>query len=350
MKGPFGAQSALSASSDGRARSGLFDDATGAKCYLLAAMYGKFLIFSGESHRQLAEGICGKLGLRLGESTTTKFSNENLMVQIEENVREADVFVVQTAAPPLHQNIFELLIMIDALKSASAARVTAVIPYFPYVRSDKKDRPRISITAKLMADLISAAGADRVLTMDLHSAQVQGFFGCQADQLQAINLMCEHLRTGDLSDAVLVASDAGEAKDVARYTSRLDLPMAIIDKRRVADDENPRAAHIIGEVKGKRCILVDDEIASGGTLLKATELLLEHGALDVRGVATHAVFSGRALERIASSPIAEVIVTDTIPLPPDVKSDKIRVLSVDKLLADAIRSIHDGTSVSALFQ
>ncbi len=313
-------------------------------------MYGKFLIFSGQSHRGLAQRICEQLGLRLGESTTTQFSNENLMVQIEENVREADVFVVQTAAPPLHQHIFELLIMIDALKSASAARVTAVIPYFPYVRSDKKDRPRISITAKLMADLVTAAGADRVLTMDLHAAQIQGFFRCPTDQLQAINLMTNYLRGTDLSNAVLVASDAGEAKDVARYTSRLDLPMAIIDKRRDADDENPRAANIIGDIQGKRCILVDDEIASAGTFLKATELLLDRGALDVRGIATHAVLSGRAVERIAASPIKEVIVTDTIPIPDHARIDKIKVLGVDKILADAIRSIHDGTSVSALFR
>ena len=313
-------------------------------------MYGKFLIFSGQSHRSLAEDICAHLGLRVGESTTIKFSNENLMVQIEENVREADVFVVQTAAPPLHQNIFELLIFIDALKSASAARVTAVIPYFPYVRSDKKDRPRISITARLMADLITAAGADRVLTMDLHSAQIQGFFRCPADQLQAINLMCDHLKRRDLTDAVLVASDAGEAKDVARYTNRLDLPMAIIDKRRDGDDEEPRAAHIIGDIKGRSCILVDDEIASGGTLLRATELLLERGAREVCGVATHAVLSGRALERIQSSPITEVIVTDTIPIPQEKRIDKLKVISVARLLADAIRSIHDGTSVSALFR
>jgi len=313
-------------------------------------MYGKFLIFSGQSHRSLAEDICAHLGLRVGESTTIKFSNENLMVQIEENVREADVFVVQTAAPPLHQNIFELLIMLDALKSASAARVTAVIPYFPYVRSDKKDRPRISITARLMADLITAAGADRVLTMDLHAAQIQGFFRCPADQLQAINLMCDHLKRRDLTDAVLVASDAGEAKDVARYTNRLDLPMAIIDKRRDADDEDPRAAHIIGDIKGRSCILVDDEIASGGTLLRATELLLERGAREVCGVATHAVLSGRALDRIQNSPISEVIVTDTIPIPEEKRIDKLKVISVARMLADAIRSIHDGTSVSALFR
>lgn len=312
-------------------------------------MYGKFLIFSGQSHRVLTENICARLGLPLGQSTTIKFSNENLMVQIEENVREADVFVVQTAATPLHQHIFELLIMIDALKGASAARVTAVIPYFPYVRSDKKDRPRISITARLMADLISAAGADRVLTMDLHAAQIQGFFRCPTDQLQAITLMCQYLRTTDLTNSVLVASDAGEAKDVARYTSRLDLPMAIIDKRRDSDDEDPRAANVIGDIKGKSCILVDDEIASGGTLLKATELLLQHGAREVKCVATHAVLSGRAVERIATSPISEVIVTDTIPIPENKRIDKLRVLSVDRLLADAIRSIHDGTSVSALF-
>lgn len=312
-------------------------------------MYGKFLIFSGQSHRGLAERICAQLGLSLGLSTTHRFSNENLMVQIEENVREADVFVVQTAAPPLHENIFELLIMIDALKSASAARVTAVIPYFPYVRSDKKDRPRISITARLMADLLTASGADRVLTLDLHAAQIQGFFRCPTDQLLAINLMCDHLSTSDLSNAVLVASDAGEAKDVARYARRLDLPMAIIDKRRDADDEDPTAVAVIGDIQGKRCILVDDEVASGGTLLKATELLLERGARQVTGVATHAVLSGRATQRIAQSPIAEVIVSDSIPVPPHKQLDKLKILSVDKLLADAIRSIHDGTSVSALF-
>ena len=315
-------------------------------------MYGKFLIFSGQSHRALTQSICTHLGLPMGQSTTIKFSNENLMVQIDENVREADVFVVQTAATPLHQNIFELLMMIDALKGASAGRVTAVIPYFPYVRSDKKDRPRISITARLMADLIRAAGADRVLTMDLHAAQIQGFFRCPTDQLQAINLMCEHLRTTDLTNSVLVASDAGEAKDVARYTSRLDLPMAIIDKRRDSDDEDPRAAHVIGDIKGKNCILVDDEIASGGTLLKATELLLEHGAREMKCVAIYGWSDpfDYSVERIAASPISEVIVTDTIPIPENKRIDKLRVLSVDRLLADAIRSIHDGTSVSALFR
>lgn len=312
-------------------------------------MTRELLVFSGQSHRGLSERICSRLGLTLGRSTTTRFSNENLMVQIDENVREADVFVIQTAAPPLHENIFEMLMMIDALKGASAARVTAVIPYFPYVRSDKKDRPRISIAARLMADLIAAAGADRVLTMDLHAAQIQGFFSCPADQLQAINLMCEHLKTTDLSNAVLVASDAGEAKDVGRYAGRLDLPMAIIDKRRDGDDENPRAAHVIGEVRNKNCILIDDEIASGGTLLRAAESLLDHGARQVRGVATHAVLSGKAIQRIQQGPIAELIVTDTIPMTKERQIDKIRVLGVDGLLADAIRSIHEGASVSALF-
>lgn len=312
-------------------------------------MFGNFMIFGGTSHTGLTERICHHLGIQLGRSNTHKFSNENLMVQIQENVREADVFVVQTAAPPLHQHIFELLITIDALKSASAARVTAVMPYYPYVRSDKKDRPRISITARLIADLLEAAGADRVLTMDLHSPQIQGFFRIPTDQLMGANTICDYLRRTDLSNAVLIAADAGEAKDLGRYANRLDLPMAIIDKRRYGDDEQPKATHIIGDVVGKRAIIVDDEVASGATMIEAANFLLEKGATEVMGCATHAVFSGTALERIAASPLTEVVVTDTVPLPDDKDTSKIKVLSVDRLFARAIQRIHDGNSVSSLF-
>ncbi|MFT5434993.1 MAG: ribose-phosphate pyrophosphokinase, partial [Myxococcota bacterium] len=211
-------------------------------------MEGRLKIFAGRSHIRLAEDICYELDVPLGHSRFVQFSNENLMVQIMENVRECDVFVIQTSAPPVNEGIMEMLIMIDALKHASAARVTAVLPYFPYARSDKKDKPRISITARLMADLLMTSGADRVLTMDLHSPQIQGFFRIPVDQLKAVRLICDHFTKRDLSDYVLVAGDAGEAKELGAYANRLHLPMAIVDKRRDGDDDRPRAVNVIGDV------------------------------------------------------------------------------------------------------
>lgn len=310
-------------------------------------MEARLKVFSGSSHPQLAEEICKNLGITLGASHTVRFSNENLMVQIEENVRECDVFVVQTSCPPVHQNFFELLMMIDALKSASAARITAVMPYIPYIRSDKKDRPRISITAKLVARLLETAGADRVLTMDLHTPQAQGFFDIPVDQLMGAGPICDRLKREDLSNWILVAADVGEAKDIGRYANRLDLQFAIIDKRRVGDNTKPEAVHLIGEVEGKTALVVDDEIASGGTLTAASEFLKQHGAKNVIAAATHAVFSDRAVDRIDAAWIDKVIVTDTIPV--DASSPKIEVLSTADLFASAIARIHDGRSVSALF-
>src|SRR6266850_3201232 len=232
-------------------------------------------VFSGSSHPALAQAICKCLGIAPGRLSTTRFSNENLKVRIEENVREQDVFVVQTSAPPLSENIVELLILLDALTHASARRVTAVLPYFPYARSDKKDEPRISITARLMADLVATAGANRVLTVDLHSPQIQGFFSMPADQLSGVPVFCERLLREDLSNTVVVAADVGEAKDAGKFAKRLDLPIAFIDKRRTGDDEKARPAHVIGDVVGKDCLLVDDEIATGGTIFAATDFLLE---------------------------------------------------------------------------
>ncbi|HXK17286.1 MAG TPA: ribose-phosphate diphosphokinase [Polyangiaceae bacterium] len=217
-------------------------------------------VFAGNSHLALATEICEHIGIPLGHATTKRFSNENLKIRIEDNVREQDVFVVQTACPPLSEHIVELLIMLDALKHASAKRVTAVIPYFPYARSDKKDEPRISISARLMADLLATSGADRVLTMDLHSPQIQGFFSVPADQLTAVPALCERLKKDDLSNTVIVAADVGEVKDAGRFAKRLELPLALIDKRRAGDDENARPAHVIGDIAGKDCLLVDDEI------------------------------------------------------------------------------------------
>lgn len=312
-------------------------------------MEARLKVFSGSSHPQLAREICQNLGIDLGKSHTVKFSNENLMVQIDENVRECDVFVVQTSCPPVHENFFELLMMIDALKSASAARITAVMPYIPYIRSDKKDRPRISITAKLVARLLQEAGADRVLTMDLHTPQAQGFFDVPMDQLAGAGPICDRLQREDLSDYILVAADIGEAKDIGRYANRLDLQFAIIDKRRVGDNTKPECVNLIGNVEGKVALVVDDEIASGGTLLAAADFLRQNGATKVVAAATHAVFSSGAIERIEAGWIDQVIVTDTMPVPPRPKGSKIEVLSTADLFASAIARIHDGRSVSALF-
>lgn len=309
----------------------------------------KLKVFSGSSHPEFAKSICEYLGVPLGNSHTVHFSNENMLVQIEENVRGSDVFVVQTSASPVHDHLFELLIMIDGLRSASADRITAVMPYIPYIRSDKKDRPRISIAARLVADLLKTAGADRVLTMDLHSPQAQGFFRMPVDQLLGAGPICERLRLENREDWVLVAADAGEAKDLGRYANRLDLPMAIIDKRRDGDDEKPRAVSLIGDVKGKVAVIVDDEIASGGTLIEAVEFVMEKGARKVLATATHPIFSSNAAERIDNSSLDKVIVTDTVPLREDQHSDKVEVLSVAKIFAEAIKRIHDGDSVSQLF-
>jgi ribose-phosphate pyrophosphokinase len=306
-------------------------------------------VFSGASHPELARDICAELGIELGRARTMRFSNENLKVKIDDNVREQDVFVVQTACPPLSENIVELLIILDALRHASAKRVTAVLPYFPYARSDKKDEPRISITARLMADLLATAGADRVLTVDLHSPQIQGFFSMPADQLSGVPVLCERLKDSNLSNTVVVAADVGEAKDAGRYAKRLDLPIAVIDKRRTGDDEKARPVAVVGEVRGMDCLLVDDEIATGGTLFGATEFLLDRGARSVSAAVVHPVLSGRASERLAASRLERLLVTNTIPIPPEKRSSKIEILSMAPLLATAITHIHDGRSVSELF-
>lgn len=312
-------------------------------------MYRDLKVIACSSHRQLAEAICREMGLTLCQTELIRFSNENMKVKIKENVRGADAFVIQTSCPPVSDGILELLITIDALRHASADRITAVLPYYPYARSDKKDEPRISITARLMADLLQAAGADRVLTMDLHSPQIHGFFHIPVDHLTATGVICQHFIERGLNDWVLVAPDAGEVKDAGHYASRLDIPLAIIDKRRFHDDEHARAFHVIGEVAGRRALIVDDEVATGGTLVEAARILLEHGASSVTAAVVHAVLSGPAPERIRTSALDELVVTDSIPIPASKTSEKIRVLSVASLFAQAMTRIHDGRSVSALF-
>lgn len=311
-------------------------------------MNARLKVFAGSSHPQLAAQICDALDVPLGKYEVVRFKNDNLMVKIGENVRECDVFYIQTSAEPVNDNVMEALIAIDALKSASAARVTAVLPYFPYARSDKKDRPRISITARLMADLLQTAGADRVLTMDLHSPQIQGFFRVPVDQLIAAPIICNHLRDWDLDNTVLVAGDAGEAKELGRFANRLHLPMAVVDKRRFGDDDRAVATNLIGDVSGMHALIVDDEIATGGTICEAARFLMDEGALSCSVAATHGVLAGPAIDRINKSVFDKVVVTDTIPL--DGKSSaKLDVISVSSLFAKAIRRIHDGDSVSDLF-
>jgi ribose-phosphate pyrophosphokinase len=313
-------------------------------------MEGPLKVFACRSHPQLARDICSHLGAELGKIEVVKFANDNLMVRILENARECDVFVVQTAAPPVNEGLMELLITLDALRHASARRITAVVPYMPYARSDKKDQPRISIAARLVADLLETSGADRVLTMDLHSPQVAGFFRIPVDQLEATPILCNFFLEQDLSNTVIVASDAGEAKDIGRYANRLHLPIAIIDKRRYGNDDRAVPTNLVGEVEGRDCLLVDDEISTGGTMVEAARYLMSRGARSVRSGATHGVFAGSAVERLRESPISEIVVTDTVPIPEEKRFPKLRTLSVAGLFAQAIAHIHDGRSVSALFR
>ena len=313
-------------------------------------MLGSLKIISGSSHKSFAQEICDHMAVELSEIETVRFSNENMLVRILDNVRESDIFVIQTSCSPVSDHIIETCMLLDALKHSSASRVTAVIPYFPYVRSDKKDQPRISIAAKLMANMFQTAGADKFLLMELHSHQIQGFFNVPVDQLLAVDVFCDYLRQSDLSDYVIVAADVGEAKHLGRYANRLNLPMAIIDKRRIGNTDTVVPTHLIGDVKDKNCLLIDDEIASGGTLCKAADFLKEKGALSVRAAVVHPVLSGTAVERINASSLDELIVTNTIPLNgKQDKCPKITVLSVAQLFAKAIQRIHNGDSISVLF-
>lgn len=314
--------------------------------------YGELKVFSGSAHPELAEDICKMLGVPLGKRKTVRFSNENMLIQIDENVRGADVFVIQPSCSPVSDGIVELLIMIDALKHASAGRITAVVPYWPYVRSDKKDQPRISIAARLMADLVQTAGADRVLTMDLHAAQIQGFFRIPADHLKAIGILCAYLK--DFlqrfpGDRVLVAADAGHAKESGPYANRLELPIAIIDKRRIGNEDRVKPVNLIGDVRGKIALIVDDEIATGGTLIEGAKFLIERGAVAVEAAAVHGILSGNAPAILLESPIRSIVVTNTVPVPDSKRIGKLNVISVAHLFADAIKAIHGGSSISDLF-
>ncbi len=304
------------------------------------------VVVSGSTHRELAESIAARLGVSLGRVRFTRFSNENLKVCVEENVRDRDVFVVQTSCPPVNESLMETLILVDALRSASAGRITAVLPYFPYARSDKQDEPGISITARLVADLLVTAGAQRVIALDLHSPQAVGFFRVPVDHLTAIPALCEALLASEApASRVVVATDIGEAKDAGRFAARMKLPLAVIDKRRTGDDEHAVPTAIAGDVRGRHALIVDDEIATGGTILEAAELVRKMGAESVEAAVVHPVLSGHAIERLRASSLRRLFVTDTIPLPPEKRDPRIEVVSVAPLLAEAIRRVHHGESL-----
>ncbi|HEV2457589.1 MAG TPA: ribose-phosphate pyrophosphokinase [Ktedonobacterales bacterium] len=306
-------------------------------------------VFSGNAHRQLASDICRNLGVPLGQAQVFQFPNENIFVKINENVRGKDVFVVQPFSSPVNTSIMELLIMLDALKRASARRITAVIPYYAYGRTDKKDQPRVPITARLLADCISVAGADRVLTMDLHAGQIQGFFNVPVDELTAQNLLARYIAGAGMDGFTVVATDAGFAKKARNFAAQVNAPLAIVEKRRMGNEGSMESMGLIGEVTGRNALIVDDEIDTAGSLLQAVGIVREHGARDVYACAVHGVLSGPAIERLRASPLREVIVTDTIPLPDDKQLPIITQLSVAELLAGAIERISDNRSVSELF-
>ncbi len=305
-------------------------------------------LYAGNSNAGLARKIGSYLDVPLGQCEVFEFANENIFVKILDNVREHDVYLVQPTCSPVQKSIMELLIMIDAFKRASAGRITAVVPYYAYGRSDKKDQPRVPITARLIADMISVAGADRLLTMDLHQGQIQGFFNIPVDELTAVHLLSNHFIQKGLEDLVVV-TDLGFAKRARTFAELVNAPLAIVEKRRHGNDDRAEVLNVIGEVKGKRAVVVDDEIDTAGTLMEVTRALEREGVLEIYACATHGVLSDPSVERIRDSNLTEVVITDTIPLPPAKRISKIRQLSVAPLIGEAIRRIHGGESVGALF-
>ena len=313
-------------------------------------MKNKLLIFSGNANKKLAGDICKFLKVKLADASVDTFSDGEIRAKINENVRGHDVFIVQSTCYPTNENLMELLIMIDALKRASAQRITAVLPYFGYARQDRKDQPRVPITAKLVANILTVAGADRVLTVDLHAGQIQGFFDIPLDHLFAVTIFSDYIKTLKLGkDLVIVSPDVGGIKTARAYAKRLKCSLAIVDKRRVNDKE-AEVMHIMGDVRGKHAVIVDDMVATAGSLVEAVDAIKRHGALEVYAAATHAVLCGPAIERLKRSKLKELIVTNTIPLSREKMLKNIKVLSVAPLLGEAIKRIHCEESISVLFK
>lgn len=309
----------------------------------------RLLVFSGNGNPKLAQDICKYLKASLGDVSAGRFSEGEIQVKVKQNVRGCDVFLIQPTSPPVNDNLMELLIMIDAFRRASAERITAVIPYYGYARQDRKDQPRVPITAKLVANLLTEAGADRVITIDLHAGQIQGFFDIPLDHLFAINVFDEYFNNKKMKDLVVVAPDVGGIKMARAYSKRLNAGLGIVDKRRI-DDKQAEVMNILGEVKGKNVVIVDDIVATAGSLVEAVGALSKAGAKSVYAAITHPVLSGPAMDRIKKcKQLKELVVTDTIPIEKGKKADNIKVLSVASLLGEAIRRIHREESVSSLF-
>ncbi len=307
-------------------------------------------VFTGNANPTLAKAVVEYLDIPLGRCEVFQFSNENIFVRILENVRSRDAFVIQPISSPVNQNLMELLIMIDALKRASAGRITAVVPYYGYGRTDKKDQPRVPITARLVADLLTVAGANRLLTVDLHAEQIQGFFNIPVDELTALNILSHYLKAKKLDNLVVVATDIGVTKRARDLAYKLNATLAIMEKRRIGNIDQIETLNVIGEVKDRIALTVDDEIDTAGSLINTVSTLIERGTQEVYACCTHPVFSGPAIQRIASSPVKEVVVTDTIPVSQEKKLDKITILPIAPLLGEAIHRIHTGQSIGALFE
>lgn len=314
-----------------------------------SAVYRDMSVFAGTAHRELALAVCRYLGVSLGKAEVVKFSNENIFPKINQNVREHDVFLIQPTYPRVNESIMELLIMIDALKRASASRITAVIPYYAYGRSDKKDQPRVPITARLIADLLQTAGANRVLTVDLHAGQVQGFFNIPVDELHADVILSDYVRSMELINPVVVSSDLGFAKRARNFADLVGASVAFVEKRRLGNDSRSEQLGVIGDVRDRSAVIVDDEIDTAGSIVGAAEIVKRAGAREIYVACTHALMTGPAIDRLRQAPIKELIVTDTVFRGPEKQLPNLTTLTVSSLLGEAISRIHTGDSVGALF-
>jgi len=308
------------------------------------------IIFTGNANPALARAVADCLHIPLGRAEIFSFSNENIFVKLNENVRSNDVFLIQPMSSPVNRSIMELLIMIDAAKRASAARITAVIPYYAYGRSDKKDQPRVPITARLIADMITVAGANRLLTIDLHAGQIQGFFNIPVDELTAVYILARYIREKQLERPVVVATDIGIAKRARNFAELVGAPLAIVEKRRVGNNDRTEVLNVIGTVAGHQAVLLDDEVDTGGSISLAARTVLAHGATEVYAAFVHPVLSGPAIERLQEAHLTEVVTTDTVPIPPEKRIPLITVLSVAPLLGEAILRVHTGESVGMIFE
>jgi len=312
-------------------------------------MENNLILLAGTAHPELAKKISAYIGVPLADMEIFKFANDETFAKINENIRKRDVFVVQPTCRPVNDNLMELLIIMDACKRASARSITAVVPFYGYSRSDKKDQPRVPITAKMVADLMTAAGADRIICMDLHAEAIQGFFNIPVDHLYALPVFIDYLKNKQLKDLVIVSPDAGGVARARAHARRIAAELAIVDKRRTGNHDSSEMFHVIGDVRGKSCVLIDDIIDTAGSITKATKILVDRGAREVRAMAAHAVLSDPARERLSQSELVEVVVSDTVPIDPKRMIDKIRVLSIAPLLGETIKRIHRGDSVSSLF-